>query len=277
MSLPAHATAGQRALHHGMRLFTGLVVLFLIAPLVVIMPISLSAASSLSYPLPGLSLQWYEAIMVPYPWLTAFRNSLLVASVTTLIATVLGTLAAYGLHLASFPLKSLVVALLISPLVVPVVIVALVMYFSLASLGLLASFTGLVIAHTVLAVPFVVVTVSATLQGFDANLVRAAASLGARPLAAFRQVTLPLILPGVVSGAVFAFVTSFDEIVVALFIAGPGQFTLPRQLFAGLRDKLDPSIVAVSTLLILISAALLVVIELLAARAERLRATPRPG
>ena len=163
-------------------------------------------------------------------------------------------------------------ALLISPMMVPWVITALAAYFVFARVGLAGSFTGMILAHTVLAVPFVVITVTATLQGFDRNLVRAAQSLGARPITAFFGVTLPLILPGVVSGAIFAFVTSFDEIVVALFIASPAQFTLPRQLFSGLRDNLDPSIVAIATLLIVVSIALMAVVELLRWRSERLSA-----
>ena len=148
-------------------------------------------------------------------------------------------------------------------------ITALAAYFMFARIGLVGTFTGMILAHTVLAVPFVVITVTATLQGFDRNMVRAAQSLGAHPLAAFFGVTLPLIMPGVISGAIFAFVTSFDEIVVALFIAAPAQFTLPRQLFSGLRDNLDPSIVAVATLLLAVSVMLMGLIELLRWRAER--------
>jgi putative spermidine/putrescine transport system permease protein len=183
---------------------------------------------------------------------------------------VLGTLAAYGLTSVEFRLKPVVMALLISPMMVPLVITALAAYFAFSRLGLIHSLAGMILAHTVLAVPFVVITVSATLQGFDRNLVRAAESLGANPLTAFFGVTLPLIMPGVVSGAIFAFVTSFDEIVVALFIAAPGQFTLPRQLFSGLRDNLDPSIVAIATLLIAVSISLMAAVELLRWRSERL-------
>ena len=270
MALPRHATLSQRCWHYGLRIYCLLGFVFLLGPLLIIMPISFSAGSFLSYPLPGLSLQWYEAIFAPYPWVAAFNNSLFVATVTMLLATTLGTLAAYGLNSTHFPGKQLVIGILIAPLVVPVVIVALAVYFFFAQLGLIASYSGLILAHTVLAVPFVVITVTATLQGFDRNLVRAAASLGARPLATFFSVTLPNIWPGVVSGAVFAFVTSFDEIIIALFIAGPQQFTLPRQLFTGLRDKLDPSIVAVATLLILISLFLLALVELLRWRADKI-------
>lgn len=271
MAMPVHATTGQRAWRITFLLICFLGFLFLVGPIVAIIPIAFSAGSHLNYPLPGLSLRWFEEIFIPYPWMLALKNSLIVASVTTVLATALGTLAAYGLNSAEFRLKPLVVGLLLSPMMVPLVITALAVYFFFARVGLIGTFTGLILAHTVLAVPFVVITVSATLQGFDRNMVRAAASLGARPLTAFFGVTLPLIMPGVVSGAIFAFVTSFDEIVVALFIASPAQFTLPRQLFSGLRDHLDPSIVAIATLLIVVSVLLMAVVEGLRARSERIR------
>jgi len=282
MALPIHATFGQRLWHHLFRWLCVLIFIFLLAPIVIIIPIAFSSSSLLNYPLPGLSLRWFEVIFTPYPWMLSLRNSVIIASVTTVLATLLGTLAAYGLTSVEFRLKPLLMALLISPMMVPLVITALAAYFVFARVGLAGSFTGMILAHTVLAVPFVVITVTATLQGFDRNLVRAAGfdrnlvraaqSLGARPITAFFGVTLPLILPGVVSGAIFAFVTSFDEIVVALFIASPAQFTLPRQLFSGLRDNLDPSIVAIATLLIVVSIGLMAVVELLRWRSERLSA-----
>ena len=255
-----------------LRLGAGFGFAFLLVPILIIIPISFSSSSFLNYPLPGLTLKWYEVALSPFPWLSSFRNSLVIGIATTIFATALGTLAAVGLQGLQFRLKPLLMAFLISPMVVPLVITALALYFFFASIQLLGTFTGMILAHTVLAIPFVVITVTATLQGFDQNLVRAAQSLGANRLAAFRTVTLPIIMPGVASGAIFAFVTSFDEIVVALFIASPGQFTLPRQLFAGLRDKLDPSIVAVAVMLIALSTVLLVTIEILRWRSERLAA-----
>jgi len=270
MALPAYTTPAQRLWHLTFRLICVLVFVFLVAPIIVIIPISLSSSSLLNYPLPGLSLKWFEVIFTPYPWMLSLENSVIIASATTVLATILGTLAAYGLTSVEFRLKGLVLALLLSPMMVPLVITALAAYFVFARVGLAGTFTGMILAHTVLAVPFVVITVTATLQGFDRNMVRAAQSLGARPLGAFFSVTLPLIMPGVISGAIFAFVTSFDEIVVALFIASPAQFTLPRQLFSGLRDNLDPSIVAIATLLIVVSVALMAVVELLRWRSEHL-------
>ena len=271
MALPVNATRGQHVWYWCLRLICAFGFLFLVGPIVVIVPISFSSGSFLSYPLPGLSLRWYETVVEPFPWMFALENSLIVAVATTLIATTLGTLAAYGLTRADFPGKPLIFGLLISPLAVPVVISALGLYFFFARVGLVQTHAGLIIAHVVLAVPFVVITVSATLKGFDWNLVRAAESLGAPPLSAFFQVTLPLIAPGVLAGGVFAFVTSLDEVIVALFVSGPAQITLPRQLFTGLRDQLDPSIVAIATILIVFSLALLAVVELLQWRNARHR------
>ena len=270
MALPSHAGTGQRIWHRCFQAICALVFVFLLLPIVVVIPISVSSSSLLNYPLPGVSLKWFEVIFQPYPWMLALQNSVVIACATTVLATVLGTLAAYGLTSIEFRFKPLVMALLISPMMVPLVITALAAYFLFARMGLAGTFTGMILAHTVLAVPFVVITVTATLQGFDRNMVRAAQSLGAPPLRAFFKVTLPLIMPGVISGAIFAFVTSFDEVVVALFIASPAQFTLPRQLFSGLRDNLDPSIVAIATLLIVISVSLMAVVELLRWRSEKL-------
>lgn len=270
MALPQYATPSQHIWHWSFRIICVLVFFFLVAPIIVIIPISVSSSSLLNYPLPGLSWKWFEVIFTPYPWMLSLENSIIIASATTFLATILGTLAAYGLTSVEFRFKPLVMALLLSPMMVPLVITALAAYFVFARVGLAGTFTGMILAHTVLAVPFVVITVTATLQGFDRNMVRAAQSLGARPITAFFGVTLPLIMPGVISGAIFAFVTSFDEIVVALFIASPAQHTLPRQLFSGLRDNLDPSIVAIATLLIAVSVAMMAVVELLRWRSERL-------
>lgn len=247
------------------------VLAFLVLPLLVIVPISFSSGSFLSLPIPGLSLRWYEALLTSPAWGRAILNSLIVATVATGIAVTLGTLAALGLHRNAFRGKALLMGVLISPMIVPVVIVALGSYFFYAPLGLSSSLLGLGLAHAALGAPFVLVTVSATLTGFDANLARAAASLGASPFTAFRRVTLPVIAPGVVSGALFAFVTSFDEVVVALFLTGPLQRTVPRQMFDGIRENISPTILAAATLLILFAVALLLTAEMLRRRSIRLR------
>ncbi|WP_366554749.1 ABC transporter permease [Aquibaculum sediminis] len=271
MALPQTYTREQRIWHWTHWGIVVAVLLFLVLPILVIVPLSFSAGSFLSFPLPGLSLQWYQELFSSGPWQLSFRNSIVVAVATTLLATFLGTLAAMGLNRADFPAKSAVMALLISPMVVPIVIVGVGIYFFYAPLGLTGSLLGLTLAHTVLAVPFVVITVSATLAGFDYNLVRAAASLGAPPVLTFRKVVLPTIAPGVVSGAIFAFVTSFDEVVVALFLTGPGERTLPRQMFVGIRENISPVIAAAATLLILLSILLMATTELLRRRSARLQ------
>ncbi len=234
------------------------------------MPISFGASSFLNYPITSFSLKWYEVALSPFPWFSALKNSLIIACITTILATSLGTLAAVGLNSLNSRLKVFLSVLLIAPMVVPIVISALAFYFFFANIGLLGTFTGMIVAHTVLATPFVIVTVSATLKGFDNNLVRAASSLGAGRLTAFRTVTLPMIFPGVVTGSIFAFITSFDEVIVALFVASPAQYTLPRRLFEGLRDQLDPSIVAVAVMLMVFSTILLAAVVFLRWRTERI-------
>jgi putative spermidine/putrescine transport system permease protein len=271
MALPPYASPLQRAWHYGFYLLCALVFLFLILPVLAIVPLSFSSGSFLTYPLPGLSLRWYDAFFGSDAWMLALKNSVIVAVSATALATALGTLAALGLARADFPLKSLVMAVLISPMVVPLVITAVGVYFFYAALGLTNSLLGLILAHTALGVPFVVITVTATLQGFDQNLIRAGASLGAGPLTVFFRIVLPLVLPGVVSGALFAFATSFDEVVVALFLAGPEQRTLPRQMFSGIRENIGPTIMAAATFLIAVAVLLLVAVELLRRRSERLR------
>ncbi len=265
------ATLGERVWHYGLWAICILVLGFLILPIVVIVPLSFNAGSFLTFPLPGLSWRWYQEFFTSAPWQLALRNSLIVASAATISATVLGTLAALGLTRARLPGQTLLMGLIVSPMVVPLVIVAVGVYFAYAPFGLTGSLVGLTLAHTALAAPFVVITVSATLQGFDVNQAHAGASLGASPPVVFRRIVLPLILPGVISGALFAFVTSFDEVVVALFLTGPAERTLPRQMFTGMRENISPVITAAASLLILLSVLLLTALELLRRRNERLR------
>ena len=230
------------------------VLVFLVAPIAVVIPLSFSSGSFFYYPLPGFSLRWYEDFFTSPFWLHALKNSLFLGSIAASLATVLGTLAAIGLWRASFPLRGLVLAVLISPMVVPVVIIAVGAYFAFAPLHLTDGFTGLILVHTALGAPFVVITVLATLAGFDRNLLRAASVCGANPVVAFFRVMLPTILPGVASGAVFAFATSFDEVIVVLLMAGPEQRTLPRQMFSGINDNISLTITAAATMLIVLSA-----------------------
>lgn len=264
-------TPAERAWTVALWAVSGLVFFFLLAPILAIMPLSFSSGQFLTYPIPGFSLRWYAEFFTSDKWLRSLQNSLIVGVAATLLATALGTVASLGLVRARFRGKGLIMGLLISPMIVPLVITAVGFYFFFAPLGLTASYTGLILAHTALAAPFVVVTVTATLQGFDMNLARAAASLGAGPTTTFFKVILPLIAPGVASGALFAFATSFDEVVVVLFVAGPEQRTLPREMFSGIRENISPTITAVATILILFSVLLLVALELLRRRNARMR------
>ena len=261
----------ERAWYYGLRLLCGLVLLFLVLPILVIVPLSFNSGTFLIYPMQGFSMRWYEDFFGSAGWMRALKNSMIIAPAATVLAMILGTLAAIGLTRSEFRGKALVMSLLISPMVVPVVIVGVASYLFFAPLGLANGYLSLIVVHAVLGVPFVIITVSATLQGFNYNLVRAAASLGASPITAFRRVTLPLIAPGVISGALFAFATSFDEVVVTLFLAGPEQVTLPRQMFSGIRENLSPTIAAAATLLIGFSILLLLTLELLRGRSEKLR------
>lgn len=277
-ALPPYATTGQRLWHHGFRLICGLILVFLIFPILVIVPLSFNAQNfftftpeMLALDPQGYSLRHYEDFFTNPNWQQAMWNSLAIAPVATLIATGLGTLAAIGLTQSHVPWRGAIMALLISPMIVPLIISAAGMYFFYSRLGLQGTYLGVVLAHAALGTPFVIITVTATLAGFDRSLTRAAASLGANPVTTFFKVQMPLIVPGVVSGALFAFITSFDEVVVVLFLGSAGQKTLPWQMFTGLREQVSPTILAVASLMVGLSILLLTVLELLRRRSERLR------
>ncbi|MEX3981237.1 ABC transporter permease [Paraburkholderia sp. EG287A] len=272
-NFPAYVTVWGRVgrfLHLGVSLA---VLLFLVLPVLVVMPLSFSSQPYFTYPLPGLSLRWYQDFLGSPDWMLALNNTLITAFSSTAIATVLGVTASLGLTSPRLKGKAVITGLLVSPMIVPLIITAVGVYFAFSPLGLTSSLSGLILAHAALGVPFVVVTVTATLAGFNETLSRAGRSLGASPLRVFLQVKLPIIAPGVISGALFAFATSFDEIVVALFLTGPDQKTIPRQMWSGIREQLSPTILAVATILVVISTLLLVTLELLRRRTERLRGT----
>jgi putative spermidine/putrescine transport system permease protein len=261
----------ERALFYAGWMFTALVLLFLIAPILAVIPLSFNAEPYFSYPMPGLSLQWYRDFFGNERWTGALALSAKLAVTVTFFSTALGTMAALGLARTQLPLRSVILGLLLLPMIVPVIIVAVAVFMSFGYFNLIGTFTGLALAHTALATPFVVITVTSTLTGFDWSLQRAAQGLGAPPFFAFRKVILPLILPGVVTGAIFAFVTSFDEVVVALFLASAEQRTLPKQMFSGIREMISPTITAAATVQVLLSVCLLIGAELLRRRTERLR------
>ena len=270
-NLPPYASPIERVWRVALVVICALVLLFLIAPILVIMPLSFNSEPYFTYPMPGLSMKWYADFFQDPRWLNALKASTIIGLASTTLSMTLGTLAALGLSRSNFPYRAAVMAFLISPMIVPVVITAVGMYFFFANLGLNNTYFGIILAHTALATPFVVITVTATLTGFDQSLIRAGASLGASPMTVFRKVTFPLILPGMISGALFAFVTSFDEVVVVLFIASPDQRTLPKQMFSGIREQISPTITAAATMLVIAAAAMLVTVELLRRRSERLR------
>ena len=284
MALPSHTPLNYRIWHYTYLFFCGLVFFFLIAPLFVILPLSFNAeqyihfsAKMLALDPEGFSLRWYEDMIygTKNPWGLATKNSLFIAFFATIGSTILGTVAALGLSSRHMPYKAAFMALLISPMIVPLIISGTAIFFFMAKVGLAATHTGIILSHIILGTPFVVITVTATLSGFDHSVTRAAASLGSNPVNTFMKITLPLIMPGVISGALFAFVTSFDEVVVVLFLAGLENTTIPIQMWVGLREQLSPTIMAVATCLIVMSTLILVTAELLRRRSERLRGINR--
>ena len=278
MALQPYVRLPGRIWHYGFRTYCGMVFIFLIAPLIVIVPLSFNVEpyftftpAMMSLDPDAFSLRWYQDIIDNEQWLQSAKNSIIIATAATLIATTLGTLAALGLSQPYMPYRGIVMAVLISPMIVPVIISAAGMFFFYSKIGLAQTMPGLILAHAALGTPFVVITVTATLIGFDHSLTRAAASLGATPTTTFFKVIMPLVTPGMISGALFAFITSFDEVVVVFFLAGFEQRTIPRQMWAGIREQISPTILAVATLMVFFSIILLITLEMLRRRSERLR------
>jgi len=298
MSLPAYAGPLEKTWYYAFRVICAAILIFLIVPIIIVVPLSFNAEpyftftpGMLSFDLEAYSLRWYEDILrngMAAPdaprgwawftdlwnnaqWIRAMRNSFFIGISATIIATILGTLAALGLSRREMPYRALITSILISPMIVPVIITATGMFFFYASVGLASTYLGVILAHAALGIPFVIITVTATLTGFDQSLIRAANNLGADQTTTFFKVIMPLILPGMISGALFAFVTSFDEVVVVLFLADIEQRTIPRQMWSGIREQISPTILAVATILVIISIGLLTTVELLRRRSERLR------
>jgi len=278
MALPPYTGLVGKISHYSFLIFCACVFLFLIAPILVIIPLSFNAEPYFTFTegmmaldKEAYSVRWYKDIATNPQWIFSAKNSIFVATFSTLIATVLGTLAALGLSQSHMPYRPLVMGVLISPMIVPLIISAAGMFFFYSKIGLSQTMPGLILAHSVLGTPFVVITVTATLAGFDNSLTKAAQSLGSGTSRTFFKIQMPLILPGVVSGALFAFITSFDEVVVVFFLAGFEQRTIPRQMWAGIREQISPTILAVATILVCVSILLLTTVELLRRRNERLR------
>ncbi len=266
---------GRRLGRYGFNAFCIAGFVFLLAPILVIVPLSFNAEPYFTFTEGMLrldpdawSLRWYNAILDDEAWSRALVNSLLIGVAATILATTLGTLAALGLASPFMPGRNLVTAVLISPMITPIIIVAVGVFFFYSSLGLAQTHAGLILAHAALGAPFVVITVTATLAGFDRTVLRAAASLGAGPLRRFFRIQLPLIAPGVFSGGLFAFAASFDEVVVVLFLGGLEQRTIPRQMWAGIREQISPAILALAVFLIAFAVLVLLTVEWLRNRSS---------
>jgi len=302
--LPAYATTADKVGKYIFLLICSLIFIFLITPILIIIPLSFNAEpyftfteGMLSFDPSAYSFRWYQDIfkfgmLEPEgvtnwwsdmwenaTWVNAARNSFFIAIVSTIIATFFGTLAALGLSRPEMPYRSAITSLLISPMIVPLVITATGMFFFYSQKdifpfypdGLAKTYLGIILAHATLGIPFVIITVTATLSGFDRSLIRASQGLGASGTTTFFKVIMPLILPGMISGALFAFITSLDEVVAVIFLADVDQRTIPRQMFSGIREQISPTILAVATILVVISIGLLSALELLRRRSERLR------
>lgn len=239
-----------------------LVMLFLLAPTVIVIPMSFSESQYLEFPPQNWSLRWYEHYFSSNAWMSATRTSLQAATLTLLIATPLGTMAAYGLYVSNLAFARLVFLLLVTPIMIPVILVAIGAFYVFAKVKLVNSLLGLVLAHSVLAIPLVLVVVSSALKSYDMNQEMVARSLGASRLRAFIAITLPQIRFAVITSALLSFLTSFDEVIIAMFISGGDNSTLTRSMFNALRDQIDPTIASISTIMILISSALLALAQL---------------
>ena len=276
--LAPYLTSGQVLWHYTFRVIVGAILLFLITPIIVVMPLSFNAQDFFTFTPEmlrldpeGFSLKHYRDFLTNPEWTNAVKNSLIIAPIATILSVSLGTLAAIGLSQSHVPGRRAIMAILISPMIVPLIISATGMYFFYSKIGIVGTLPGVILAHAVLGIPFVIITVTATLVGFDRSLTRAAANMGAGPITTFFRVQMPLILPGVISGGLFAFITSFDEVVVVIFIGSAKLQTLPWQMFTGLREQISPTILAAATILVGISICLLATVEVLRRRSEKLR------
>jgi len=287
--VPTYATPMQVLWHNAFLLICASIFFFLIAPIITVIPLSFNAQDFFTFTPEmlrldpeGYSLKHYHDFLTNPDWTRPLKNSLIIAPIATIISVSLGTLAAIGLSQSHVPGRRAIMAILISPMIVPLIISATGMFFFYSSLGnwmedslgmskALSGYIKVILAHAALGIPFVIITVTATLVGFDRSLTRAAANMGANPVTTFFRIQMPLILPGVISGGLFAFITSFDEVVVVLFVGAAAQKTLPWMMFTGLREQISPTILAAATILVSISIVLLATLELLRRRSERLR------
>jgi putative spermidine/putrescine transport system permease protein len=278
MALPAHATRLERIWYRTYQVICGLIFFFLVAPIIVIIPLSFNAEpyftftpEMLSFDPDGYSLRWYDDLLSSREWISSIQNSFIIAISATIIATTLGTLAALGLSRREMPYRAAITAFLISPMIVPLIITAAALFSFYARINLAQTYVSIILSHVVLGAPFVVITVTAALSGFDNQLIRASQSLGANQVTTFFRIILPLLLPGIIAGALFAFITSLDEVVVVYFLAGPEQTPMTVRMFAGLREEISPTILALASILVALSIGLLTAMEVIRRRGERQR------
>lgn len=258
--------ASDTQISHGQRLWlyaiATIIMILLVAPALIVIPMSFSASQYLEFPPREWSLRWYESYFASLEWMQATRTSLTAGVLTTLVATPIGVAAAYGLHVSRHWFAQAVFVILITPIMIPVILIAIGAFYVYVRIGIVNSMLGLVIAHTILALPLVLVIVSAALKSFDMNQESAARSLGASRFEAFLSVTLPQIRFSVVTAALLSFLTSFDEVIIAMFVSGGDNSTLTRNMFNALRDQIDPTIAAISTIMILISSTVLILAQI---------------
>ncbi len=278
MELPPYASRLEKIWHYTYLTLCTLIFLFLILPIIVIIPLSFNAQpyftftrEMLTFDPDGYSLRWYDDLLTSGEWLFTIRNSFFIAICSTIIATTLGTLAALGLSRREMPYRTAITALLISPMIVPLIITAAALFSFFARVSLTNTFLGIILSHVVLGAPFVVITVTAALASFDQQLIRAAQSLGANQVTVFFRVIMPLLLPGIIAGALFAFITSLDEVVIVNFISGPEQRPMTVRMFSGLREEISPTILALASILVALSIALLTFMEMMRRRGDRMR------
>lgn len=251
-------------------IFVGFVIFYLIAPTLVVIPVSFSSSKALSFPPPGWSMRWYEAILGQDKWLAAIWISLRVALCTMVLTTVIGVAAAYALHQSSFRFSQTIRSTLISPLAVPSILIAVGIFFVYAATGgMLNTLHGVVIGHTVVAMPFVILTMTAGFASYDMSQEMVARSLGANRLKAFVTITLPQMKFSVITSLLLAFLVSFDELIISMMVASGPSATLPRVTFATLRDDVDPTLAAISTLTLIVTCAPPLVLHIWQTRAKR--------
>jgi putative spermidine/putrescine transport system permease protein len=234
-----------------LKAFVILVLLFLVAPVLVLIPLSFSSLSYFQFPPPSYSLKWYQAFFQDQEWVRAFIRSLNIAFFTTILSLTLGILAAYSVTKINFRLKTVFMGLMVAPMIIPVVIIGIAQYNFFSPLKLTNTIPGLVLSHSLIAIPIVFTTLIAGLKGVDSNIELAAAGLGTRPLGVFFKITLPQVKPSVVSAAIFAFITSLDEITVTIFLSGTKTKTLPIAMWESMRNNINPTIASVSSILIM--------------------------